>query len=221
MKKESLYNDLKRQILTMELEPGEPLDETRLSAAYKISRTPLRDVFRQLAGEGYLEIINNRGATVSPMNHKTLRSFFMTAPMVYAAIGRLAAENAKPEQVIALKNAQKEFRAALDKQDGETMIFWNDCFHSLMGEMADNIFLQPSYDRLLIDHARISQTFYRPANRDALQQEMQEAADHHDAMIDCIAKHDAEGMATLTHQHWELSRTQMEQFVRPDPLPVE
>lgn len=31
MKKESLYTDLKRQILTMELEPGASLDETRLS----------------------------------------------------------------------------------------------------------------------------------------------------------------------------------------------
>ena len=220
MKKDRLYTDLKRQILTMELEPGTPLDETRISEAYQISRTPLRDVFRRLAGEGYLVIVNNRGASVSPMNHKTLRSFFMTAPMIYAAIGRLAADNATPEQIVALKNAQKEFRSALEKQDGETMVFWNDCFHSLMGDMADNIFLQPSYERLLIDHARISQTFYRPGKRD-LQQKMQEAAEHHDAMIDCIAKHDTEGMAALTHQHWALSRAQMEQFVRPDPLPVD
>ncbi|MEZ5479707.1 MAG: GntR family transcriptional regulator [Thiolinea sp.] len=52
MKKNALYNDLKRQILTMELEPGSALDETRLSEEYEISRTPLREVFRRLAGEG-------------------------------------------------------------------------------------------------------------------------------------------------------------------------
>ena len=57
MNKEKLYRDLKKQILTMELEPGQALDETTLSESYSISRTPLRDVFRQLAGEGYLTLI--------------------------------------------------------------------------------------------------------------------------------------------------------------------
>ena len=157
MKKDELYNDLKRQILTMELEPGSSLDETKLSEVYKLSRTPLRDIFRRLAGEGYLEIVNNRGASVSSMNHKTLRNFFLTAPMLYAAIGRLAAENATKKQIRAMRKAQDEFRAASDQHDAEGMIYWNDCFHALMGEMADNPYLKPSYERLLIDHARISQ----------------------------------------------------------------
>ena len=34
--------------------PGEPLDEMKMSADLNISRTPLRDIFRQLEGEGYL-----------------------------------------------------------------------------------------------------------------------------------------------------------------------
>lgn len=220
MNKDNLYNDLKRQILTMELVPGSSLDETRLSEEYKISRTPLRDVFRRLAGEGYLEIINNRGASVSSMNHTTLRNFFMTAPMLYTAIGRLAAENATPQQVSAMEAAQREFRQAGIKQDADGLVYWNDRFHYLMGEMADNPYLKPSYERLLIDHARISQTFYRPRNA-AMQANLAEATEHHDAMIQCIRHHDAEGMVELIREHWALSREHMEMFVRPDPLPLE
>ena len=220
MKKDELYNDLKRQILTMELEPGSSLDETKLSEVYKLSRTPLRDIFRRLAGEGYLEIVNNRGASVSSMNHKTLRNFFLTAPMLYAAIGRLAAENATKKQIRAMRKAQDEFRAASDQHDAEGMIYWNDCFHALMGEMADNPYLQPSYARLLIDHARISQTFYgtRMQNSDAI---MAEACEHHEGMIACIEQRDAEGMVDLIKQHWALSHRHIEMFVRPDPLPIE
>lgn len=220
MKKDELYNDLKRQILTMELEPGSSLDETKLSEVYQLSRTPLRDIFRQLAGEGYLEIVNNRGASVSSMNHKTLRNFFLTAPMLYAAIGRLAAENATAKQIMQMRKAQDEFRAASDKHDAEGMIYWNDSFHALMGEMADNPYLKPSYERLLIDHARISQTFYgtRMQNSDAI---MAEASDHHEGMIACIERRDAEGMVELIKQHWALSHRHMEMFVRPDPLPIE
>lgn len=220
MKKENLYSDLKRQILTMELEPGTSLDETSLSEEYHISRTPLREVFRRLAGEGYLEIVSNRGASVASMNHKTLRNFFLTAPMLYAAVGRLAASNATPKQVESLRSAQREFRNAALRQDSEGLIYWNDRFHALMGEMAANPYLKPSYDRLLIDHARISQTFYRPHDPN-MTDNMQQALDQHDAMIECIANGQAEAMVELIRQHWDLSRAHMERYVRPDPLPIE
>jgi DNA-binding GntR family transcriptional regulator len=220
MKKENLYSDLKRQILTMELEPGASLDETTLSEEYQISRTPLRDVFRRLAGEGYLEIVSNRGASVASMNHKTLRNFFLTAPMLYAAVGRLAAMNATPKQIDSMRAAQREFRNAALRQDSESLIYWNDRFHTLMGEMAANPYLKPSYERLLIDHARISQTFYRPRDPH-MTENMQQALDQHDAMIECIANGQADAMVELIREHWELSRSHMETYVHPDPLPIE
>ncbi|MCP4388245.1 MAG: GntR family transcriptional regulator, partial [Gammaproteobacteria bacterium] len=52
MDKQSIYDDLKKRILTLELEPGAALDEASLSQHYRISRTPLREVLRGLAGEG-------------------------------------------------------------------------------------------------------------------------------------------------------------------------
>ncbi|TIR55534.1 MAG: GntR family transcriptional regulator, partial [Mesorhizobium sp.] len=62
--KGSLYDDLKRRILTMELDPDEDLDEVALSERYGLSRTPVREIFRRLEGEGYIEIRANRGARV-------------------------------------------------------------------------------------------------------------------------------------------------------------
>ena len=54
--KSTLADTLKRQILTLELEPDHDLDEVQLSEEYGISRTPVRDVLRRLAAEGYVEI---------------------------------------------------------------------------------------------------------------------------------------------------------------------
>lgn len=220
MNKEKLYRDLKKQILTMELEPGQPLDETSLSDSYSISRTPLRDVFRQLAGEGYLTIVNNRGASVSSMSHKVLRDFFLTAPLLYASIGRLAAENAKPGQIEAIKGVQKQFVAAVETGDVDERVYWNDRFHALMGEMADNQYLKPSYERLLIDHARISQTFYRPHDAE-MAERMNQAVAHHNEMIEAIEAGDSKRVVELIIEHWELSRDYLDRFVRPDPLPTE
>jgi DNA-binding GntR family transcriptional regulator len=220
MNKDQLYLDLKKRILTMLLEPGEPLDEKSLSEKYSLSRTPLRDVFRRLAGEGYLTLVNNRGASVSSMNHKAMRDFFLTAPMIYAAIGRLAAENARTNQIEDMKAANDNFNQAIEEDDPLETVFWNDRFHVIMGEMADNLYLKPSYDRLLIDHARISQTFYQPRNAD-MQQRMRTAAGHHQQMIDAIERSDSKRVVELILQHWELSKDRFDYFVRPDPLPIE
>ena len=151
MDKEFIVNDLKKQILTLQLEPGSALDEVRLSEQYKISRTPMREILRSLAGEGYVEVINNRGAYVSSMNHKVLRDFFLTAPMMYSAIGRLAATNASSDQILEMRKIQQKFSAALESGSNHDVVYLNQCFHALMGEMADNPYLKPSYDRLLID----------------------------------------------------------------------
>ncbi|MEO0959675.1 MAG: GntR family transcriptional regulator, partial [Pseudomonadota bacterium] len=159
--KERLYRDLQRRILTLDLPPGAHLDETRLSEEYGISRTPLRDIFRQLDGEGYIEIRENRGTIVSPMGHKTMRDFYLAAPMIYSAVARLAARNAMPADIAMLRDVQDEFRASVEGGDLDGMVYWNDRFHFLIGQIADNPYLMPSLRRLLIDHARIGQTFWR------------------------------------------------------------
>lgn len=218
--KERLYNNLKRQILTLELQPGAGLDETTLSAQYGISRTPLREIFRQLAGEGYIQIRDNRGTIVSPMNHKTMRDFFLTAPLIYASVARLAAQNATPIQIAELRAAQDRFRDAVIAGAVEDMVFWNDRFHLIMGDMADNQFLMPSYRRLLIDHARIGQTFWHARDR-GMAERIDLAADHHDRFIDLIEAGDHEGAVAMTLEHWALSRDHIELFIRPDPLPLD
>lgn len=218
MSKEQLYTDLTQQILTMALSPGEALDETRISEKYKLSRTPIREVFRQLAGEGYIQLLPNRGATVASMDHQTLRQFFMTAPMLYTAIGQLAAQN-RERGVDALQTAQWAFKRAVEASDVDGMSMHNDTFHRAMGDLAGNPYLKPSYERLLIDHARINRTFYRVTN-EGDESRVHEAAAHHDQMIAAIEAGDVSAMSQLVDEHWGLSRDHMERYVRPDPLQV-
>ncbi|KUM24249.1 GntR family transcriptional regulator [Mesorhizobium loti] len=215
--KGSLYDDLKRRILTMELDPDADLDEVALSERYGLSRTPVREIFRRLEGEGYIEIRANRGARVVPMNHSTLRQFFLVAPMVYAAIGRLAVQNFKPSQMSDLKDTQERFRAASKSGDALAMVVENNRFHEIIGEMSANAYLQPSLGRLLIDHARIGHTFFRPRNDD-MRTRLKIAVEHHDGFISAIGAHDEDAVVDLVFEHWELSRENMEMFIAPQGM---
>lgn len=218
-RKSELYEHLKVSVLTLHLQPGEDLDEVTLSEEFELSRTPLREVFRQLAGEGYLELRENRGARVSGMSYTTLRDFFLAAPMIYGAVLQLAAKNAKPAQVESLKAAQEDFRAALRSGSGEDRAMANNRFHEITGDMADNIYLLPSFKRLLIDHARVGMTFYRPQDQ-TMADNLSEASTQHDAIISAIEAGDEAAAAQLAIDHWNLSRDQIELFVTPVGLDV-
>ena len=216
-KKSLCADDLRRRILTECLAPGSYLDEVELADHYGISRPPLREVLRQIAGEGYVVLHENRGAQVAPMTHKTLRNFFVAAPMIYAAISRLAAQHATPAQITRLKECQWAFRQAIRSGDAGERALGNERFHSIIGEMADNEYLTPSLRRLLIDHTRIGMTFYDP-RKEAMACVSATAANQHDDFIALIEAGDADAVSVLAVSHWELSRGQIESFVTPESI---
>ncbi len=218
--KAACLDEMRSRILSTELPPGLDLDEAGLSEHYGMSRTPLREVLQRLQGEGYVEMSENRGAKVASLDIGVLRTFFQTAPMVYANIARLAAENRTAAQLEALKAAQKDFAEATQLGHASAAALANHRFHATIGEMAHNPYLVASLERLLIDHTRLSQTFYRPASP-AEKVLVLKAVEQHDAMITAIEAREGALAVDLTLQHWDLSRDRMERFVRPDPLPVD
>lgn len=218
-RKQHCLDDLRTRILTQDLEPGCYLDEMHLAERYDISRPPLREVLNQLAGEDYVVLHQNRSAQVAPMTHKTMRNFFLAAPMIYAAIGRLAAQHATNAQITRLKDTQRMFRAAVHESDVARRALMNQRFHAVIGEMADNEYLMPSLRRLLIDHTRIGMTFYHP-HTTSLARQRELAADQHDQFIALIEAGDQDGVANLAVAHWELSRLDFERFVMPAGLDI-
>ncbi|GAB4284038.1 MAG: GntR family transcriptional regulator [Roseovarius sp.] len=211
---------LRMRILRQDIAPGADLDEAALCAEYGLSRTPMREIFHTLEGEGYVTRQGHRGVKVASMDLPTLRTFFQTAPLVYANIARLAAENRRDEEIAPLAAVQAQFRAAAEAGDAGGAALLNHRFHALIGEMAHNPYLLASLNRMLIDHTRLSHTFYRPRSEDE-EARVRRAIDHHDEMIAAIEAREPERAVALTIDHWQLSRDRLERFVTPDPLPLE
>lgn len=219
-KKSICAEDLRNRILSQDIAPGSDLDEARLSEEYGISRTPLREVLHRLAGDGYVRLEENRGAKVASMDVSALRVFFQTAPLIYSSIARQAAENRTSAQIAELKQMQRQFVQAIQNGRAEQVALLNHAFHQQIGEMAQNPYLLAALKRMLIDHTRFSQTFFRPqTSADA--DRITKAIAQHDAMISAIEAQEPPLAIDLTLQHWDLSRNQIEKYVRPDPLPLD
>lgn len=97
------------------------------------------------------------------------------------------------------------------------MVVENNRFHELIGEMANSVFLKPTLNRLLIDHARIGHTFFRPAT-DEMEKNLAKSCAHHDEMIRALAERNEAAMVNLVFEHWDLSRQNMELFIAPKAL---
>lgn len=219
-RKAVLSQTLRQRIITMEMPPGSIVDEIELSEEFGVSRSPLRELMRQLASEGYIELKPNRPARVSSMTHHSLRCFFLAAPLLYAATTQLAAMNASPKDILKLKEIQMAFRNATKSGSVVERVQYNDQFHLEVGHIANNPYLMPSLCRVLIDHARLGMTFYQDSSCPEMQDDLALAVTQHDQMIDAIERHDAQEAGQLVSAHMELSRRRMADYAAPAGLDI-
>ncbi len=219
-RKATLGDALRRRILNMDMSPGSVVDEVALSEEFGLSRPPVRELLRQMAAEGYLELEANRAARVSAMSLQSLRGFFLAAPLVYIATTQLAAANATRADIDNLKKIQKAFCAAIASDDVEGRVLWNDEFHLEIGKIARNPYLMPSLRRLLIDHARLGKVFYRHPTTPDMHERFKAAVEQHDQIIAAIERHDAEACGALVRAHLDLSRLRMADYAAPEGVDV-
>lgn len=215
-----LADALRRRILSMEMAPGCVVDELALCDEFGLSRPPVRELLRQIAAEGYIELEANRAPRVAAMNHDSLHSFFLAAPLIYIATTQLAATHATAAEIEVLKGIQALFRQAIQEQDVENRVLYNDEFHLEIGKMAHNEYLMPSLRRLLIDHTRLGKIFYRHPTTDDMQRDLEVACDQHDQIIDAIERRDQQAAGQLVRAHFELSRRRMAEYAAPEGMEV-
>lgn len=157
-RKATLAQALRHRICAWNCAGREP-DEVALAEEFGLSRPPVRELMRQMAAEGYIELEANRTARVASMNYDSLRNYFLAAPLIYVATTKLAAVHATQAEIDGLKRIQERFRAAVEGNAVDERVLENDHFHFAIGKMAHNPYLLPSLCRLLIDHARLGKTF--------------------------------------------------------------
>ena len=65
-----VYEELKRNIMSMKLEPGQTMSTQEIATKLNVSRTPVREAFLRLQSEGLVEMIPQRETMVSQISLK-------------------------------------------------------------------------------------------------------------------------------------------------------
>src|SRR5579863_4940517 len=98
-----IYELLRERILTVQLKPGESINERWLADWLGVSRTPIREAINRLSANGLIAIVPNVGTSVSLINAARVREFNYIRTSLETLIVRHAAERFDRDSDVVLK----------------------------------------------------------------------------------------------------------------------
>jgi DNA-binding GntR family transcriptional regulator len=109
--------ELRRMVLSGELEGGERVTQDRLAKSLGVSTMPVREALLRLAAEGLIVAAPNRSFTVVSNSEDDLRDIFWVYAIMAAELAGRAAQHADGELVRALAGYHKRYLEVIDKED--------------------------------------------------------------------------------------------------------
>lgn len=202
---------LRRAILEQALKPGTKLPEDTLGERFGVSRTIARHALGQLAAEGLVDLLRNRGATIAQPSWEDARDLFDVRVRVEAVAAARLAGRLSSEQVATLKgHVEKEIAAR--GQNPAVAIRLATEFHMLLAEMTESPVLIRYVRELCLRCGLTLALHGRPHSSEC-------AVNEHLGIIDALEKNDSEAAMKLMSSHLEsvADRALIEPYVRHSP----
>lgn len=131
-----IYEKLHAAIASMELRPGTPVSEMRLTADFGVSRTPVREALQRLAKEKLVEIVPKSGTFVGRIPVSAMIEAIVARRALEAVTVRHAVERATPSQVIEFRALLQRQRELADSGDFERFHQADEDFHAAFAAVA-------------------------------------------------------------------------------------
>ncbi|MGA4861111.1 GntR family transcriptional regulator [Streptomyces lavendulocolor] len=181
---------VKHAILTGQLPPGKPLVETELAAQFGVSKTPVREALKTLAGTGLVVMSQYKGATVRTVDAAMAREVYDVRLLLEPeALRRTVTRRA------SLDAAGRALATADTAADRAERSLANREFHRALYLPCGNPLLARMLDEVRDQAALVSTVAW--STRPSWRQE----ADEHREILALAEAGDAEGAARALHDH--------------------
>jgi DNA-binding GntR family transcriptional regulator len=196
---DQVYTSLKKAIVEGDLKPGERLKETEIALSLGASRTPVREALSRLQQEGLVRKMRSGGLTVVQLSEDDVREIFGLIMSLESHAARLAAERVTAEQVEHLRSICDR-ADALVKSGADGLNEVNYQFHHALIEATGQRRLGE-----MLRNLRTAMQPYRAVTLATPRFRAQSVKDHR-AMVDRLARGDAEGLAALVVEHLQTAQ---------------
>ena len=186
---------LRNLIVEGVLAPGTKLNERELCERFGISRTPLREAMKVLSAEGLVDILPNRGASVSRMNETEIWETFELMSGLEALSGELACERISAVELAEIKAQHYAMLAAKAQHDLPGYYNRNQAIHDRINAAARNSVLRQTY--LTLNRRLQALRFKSNFKAD----KWDSAVHDHEEMIKALEARDGKRLAAILRQH--------------------
>lgn len=208
---ETVTQRLRDLIVEGHLKEGSRIVERELCEKLGVSRTPLREAFKVLAGEGLVELQPNRGAVVSRLGPVEARDMLRVIARLEALAGELACLEASDAEIAAIRRMHDRMLDLYAAADRSPYFRLNQDIHLAIVRAARNPALSAVHARL---HARMKRIRFRgndvPANWAAA------VADHND-IIEALERRDGQATAAALQRHLDKAWVRLAESLSIDP----
>lgn len=202
-------NAIRKAIIKGEFKPGEKLSEISLSEFYKISRTPIREAFKQLEREGLVEIIPRVGTCVTKPTEKELAELFTMKEALEGLAARLLVEQGNIKAIEGIRKAVAQMEKAVETSDHNLYVEANSIFHEAILEGADNSKLNYTLN-LLLNQIGYSRYVYLTIEAP---QRIEKSLQEHQAILQALLEGDSEKAEKAMREHVRASGSELQKEI--------
>ncbi|GMQ64052.1 GntR family transcriptional regulator [Vallitalea maricola] len=195
-KKEEIIKQLKEEILCMELKPGTIISETTLSERFQISRTPIRDILKQLSAEGYIDIYPQKGSIVSYIDLESVEQIIYLRSTLEKEIIKELSLNIPLKGLHELKTILTKQEECIKNHDSfNDFMYLDDAFHKNLFTLAGRLFLWDIIQQFNAHYIR-----YRKLNM-LKEEKLTEILEEHQLILKYIIDGKTDKIEQLVHHH--------------------
>jgi len=195
--REKILENIRDAIISGALKAGSRVSEPELAERYGISRTPIREAFRQLESEGYLTVIPRRGAVVSEFSEKDVEEFYAIKSILEGYAARRACDKLSPRDLDRLQSINNRLAELAQHDDIKTFFRVHNDFHDLFIKAADNEKLRDLITSLVTRFQRLRLMSLSLPGR------MTISVQEHEKIIEAFRSRDGDAAETLVRKNAE------------------
>ena len=195
---DKLISDIRNEVSSGILKPGDQLEVNALAERFGVSRTPIREAIRTLVESGVLETRPRKGSFVRVLSAKQLLDLFQVAAELEGMACRLAALSLTKENVEAIERGLAKCIQAAEVQNNAEYAMANLDFHTAIHNASGNDWLIEQLRQLQINLNSYRTMPYEIRGR------LKKSTDEHKIICDAILSGDGEHACNLMRDHMML-----------------
>lgn len=194
------YEYLKNSIITGRLPPEKQLIEREICEKLGLSRTPVREAFRQLGSEGLVDFLPGCGVVVASLTLEKARQMYELKQALECMAAQLCAQRAGEKELEAMRECIRlhEQAFALGKMSMAADVDLQ--FHVLLLENAASPMLEQAGKSLLLQARRLSQLAVYDSDQ------TESFISQHREILSAIESHEPDRAAAAVSAHIDFIR---------------